>query len=181
MTKRWALLALVSVLPGCASLRTLPVPRDVDAGDAAIILWLARGAESDLSVFGEAEGAAARYFVHWRKHFQRGPGRHAEEIAKAGRGDWGKGFAASLAKHYTLGDFREAVAILHDRLPSLADSKARERLQQLIITHDCAELTFVALAYENVPDDEGTKKMAEEARRRLAAIKQDSGKLLLSE
>lgn len=161
--------AALAVMSGCASLRP-SIPDEPEVGEAAALLGLGaptEGEDRDRTV----APALKDYREYWRRHRLRVVRAHHKEILEAGEGDWGAGYRALLDTLYTEENFREAAQILHDGLTGESDGD-RESLESALVSHRVARLTYLALVAEKRADkDSSWRQTAEEARRRLRAVR----------
>ncbi|MFW5802357.1 MAG: hypothetical protein ACOCWJ_00425 [Verrucomicrobiota bacterium] len=161
--------ATLAMTSGCASLRP-PVPEQPEVGEASVLLELG-APDTSADVARPQSRPLQRYHRYWRRHRRQEIRAHHKEIMEAGNDDWGAGYRALLDELYSEENFREAAQILHDGL-TRETSEDRESLESALGRHRIARLTYLTLVAEKrVDEDSSWRQTAEEARRRLRAVR----------
>lgn len=129
------------------------------------------------TAFGAAFFDVEQYYRFWRAHFEEKIAPNRDSITEAGWGNWARGLCRNILDYYSFDDFRASLAHLHNALTRDLTDRQRDRLQALLLAHEHAELTFLALEAAAREQSGKPGKLSEslEWAQRLTAFRADFG------
>ncbi len=95
--------------------------------------------------FGAAAEDVDAYFEHWRRVYAEKIAPAHDTILRMGYGSWERGLSLGVAELYSFEDFRTSVKHLHTAFTRDLSAEEAERLQLLALSHQHAEMVFLAL------------------------------------